>query len=199
MSLSFFNRLIAYCGLLTLLFFTSCDYFKKTNKSDLVHKKDITNIELPFVEHPGYIKGGKQFAYSFVNEKGKEISILDLNDNVVIIVFSTTWCHNCPSVLKDMDDLSAILAKDKLDNVKIIALNVGNESIQLIKEHYNSIKVKSLDVYKSIPIHTIEEFQGVPVCLVFDKEGAPVWGYIGGGVTYKSEEFINFIKVLAKK
>jgi thioredoxin-related protein len=99
-----------------------------------------------------------------------------------------------------MDSLVEKFQKQGIKNVKIIALNVGNESIEALKIHYKSLDIQLLDAYRSISPEIMQNanIRGVPACLVFDKNGKPVWGYLGAA-NYNSSEFINFIKNLAGK
>jgi hypothetical protein len=98
-----------------------------------------------------------------------------------------------------MDSLVEKFAKLGIKNVKILALNIGEESINDLKIHYKARDAQLLDVYDSIPtsaLNNVGKIRGVPACLVFNKEGAPVWGYLGGA-DYNSPKFINFIRNLA--
>ncbi|MDR0968017.1 MAG: TlpA family protein disulfide reductase [Holosporaceae bacterium] len=161
-------------------------------------KAERIEEDFPFVQDPGYIPGGESFDYEIENENGEKFKIKDLKGNVVIIALFTTWCSNCPSVLQDFDFLVEKLQKTK--NVKIIALNIGDESINALKIYYKSRNVQLLDAYRSVSPEIMRGgvVRGVPACLVFDKNGSPVWGYLGAA-NYNSPKFVNFIKNLAEK
>jgi thiol-disulfide isomerase/thioredoxin len=153
--------------------------------------------EMPFTNEAGYISGGKHFDYAITDEFGKKHYIADFKGNVLIIVFSTTWCPNCPSVLKEFNYLVNEFQRLNIKNVKIIVLNIGSDSINTLKAYYKNYDMAMLNAYESIPNKAISGIRGVPACLIFDKSGSPVWGYVGAGADYQSPEFINFIKKLA--
>jgi thiol-disulfide isomerase/thioredoxin len=150
----------------------------------------------PFSDGAGYVAGGKSFDHKFKNDQGQELSLDDLKGNVVIILLVTTWCPNCPAVVQSLDWLKDEFAKNGVKNVKIVALNIGSESIEYLKKHYITNDIHSLDLYHSLPAAVLNGLRGVPACFVFDKSGAPVWGYLGA-VNYYSTEFFEFIKDLA--
>ncbi|MDR0632169.1 MAG: TlpA family protein disulfide reductase [Holosporaceae bacterium] len=153
--------------------------------------------EFPFSSGPGYVSGGMPFPHAIETEAGGKFSIADLKGNVVVLMISTTWCPNCPAALQSLDSLVEKLGDQKIKNVRVIALNIGNESVGYLKIHYKANNIQLLEVYNSISSKTIRCIPGVPACLVFDKKGIPVWGYLGAA-SYDSSEFLAFIKRLAQ-
>jgi thiol-disulfide isomerase/thioredoxin len=175
-----------------------CSVFE-TNGFLIFNKNKNTNdISPPFSSGNNFLPGGQPFKYTIMDENGKDFCISDLKGNVVIIVLFTTWCHNCPPVLQDMDYLVEKLKTDGVDNVKIIALNIGSESIEYLRIYYKGRDIRLLDVYHSLSPKTMAGIVGVPVCLVFDKSGSPVCGYLGAD-NYSSDQFAGYIKKLAKQ
>jgi thiol-disulfide isomerase/thioredoxin len=167
---------------------------KNTNRLERIEEQ---YKNFPFSESPGYMAGGKQFNHTMKNEQNKEFSIADLKGQVVVILLLTTWCPNCPMVLQKFDSLVEVFRSQGIKNVKIIALNVGKESLNELKFHYKVYNVQLLDVYHSAALAVMKDVLGVPACFVFDKDGKPVWGHMGAA-PYDSDEFIEFIKRLAK-
>jgi thiol-disulfide isomerase/thioredoxin len=157
--------------------------------------KDIPN---PFSSGIGFLPDGQPFEHKIKNENGEEFSVSDLKGNVVIIVLFTTWCSNCPAVLQDMDFLVEKLSRGKINNVKIIALNIGNESIGYLKVYYKGRDIQLLDVYHSLSPKIMAGIVGVPICLIFDKNGSSVCGYLGAE-NYSSDRFTDYIKQLAQQ
>lgn len=95
------------------------------------------SIHPPFANSPGYMKESVDFDDIVYDADGNAVSLADCKGKVVIIAFSTTWCPNCPNVLQSLDNLTA----KNIQDLKIIALNVGNEDINEIKIHYK-VKVQ---------------------------------------------------------
>ncbi|MDR2681847.1 MAG: TlpA family protein disulfide reductase [Holosporaceae bacterium] len=126
---------------------------------------------------------------------GNAVSLADCKGKVVIIAFSTTWCPNCPNVLQSLDNLTA----KNIQDLKIIALNVGNEDINEIKIHYKVNNIQLLDIYKSVKNDAMKGIRGVPACLVFNTDGKFVCGYLGKGIDFCSKDFIEFVNQLLQK
>jgi thiol-disulfide isomerase/thioredoxin len=158
----------------------------------------IENIVPPFSFSAGFLPGGKSFTHKIKNENHEEFSIKDFRGNVIVIVLFTTWCPSCPVVLQDMEYLVEKFRKNGINNVKIIALNIGNESLNLIKIYYKGRNIQLLDAYHSLPIEVMSDIRGVPACLIFDKNGDPVCGHLGA-TDYSSGEFIEYLEKLAKQ
>ncbi|MDR1236390.1 MAG: TlpA family protein disulfide reductase [Holosporaceae bacterium] len=155
-------------------------------------------ISPPHSVSSSFLPNGMQFNHKIKNENGDEFSIENLEGNVVIIVFFTTWCPSCPTVLENMDYLTEKFREEGIDNVKIIPLNLGNESVDYLKIYYKGSDLQLLNVYHSLPPGAMSAIRGVPCCLIFDKSGTPACGYLGAE-NYRSGEFIEYIKKLAQQ
>ncbi|MDR2068165.1 MAG: TlpA family protein disulfide reductase [Holosporaceae bacterium] len=175
---------------------TVCYNLEASELNFLGRQKNIT-ATFPFEQGPGYLPGGKKFPYSLKNEFGKEFRLSDLHEKVVIVVLSTTWCPNCPTVLRSFDNLIHRLKQSGIENVEILVLNVGNETLGALRLYYKSNDIQLLKIYPSVKPNVMEGIAGVPACLVFDKKGNHVWGYLGGGVDYAGNDFFDFIERLA--
>jgi thiol-disulfide isomerase/thioredoxin len=167
-----------------------------TNASQKI--EEVCEDNYPFTDTPGYMAGGKEFRHTIRDKSGKEFSLTDFSGNVVIIVFYTTWCPNCPQVLQSIDNLNVRLNLSGIAGVKVIALNIGEESMETLESHHKSIGIQSLESYHSLPSNVINDINGVPACLIFDKKSNPVCGYLGYE-DYGATEFISFIKRLAEQ
>jgi thiol-disulfide isomerase/thioredoxin len=152
----------------------------------------------PFEHEPGYVPGGRELKYSLRNERGEEFFLIDLRGKVVVVILSTTWCPNCPVVLRRFDNLAHRLGQSGIKNVEIVVLNVGQDSTEALKLYYKSNDIQLLKVYPSVPISVMKGITGVPACFVFDKKGDNIWGYLGGA-NYDGDEFFNFMERLANE
>lgn len=183
------------------------ELLKKVSEYDFVSLKNIFSFYrkgkkvpiklVPWSDSSSCIIGGWKFFGTMKNADGKKVAISDLKDEVVILVFSTTWCPNCPNVIRQLDDLRARLKSINVENVRIIHLNIGDESLSEVKKHLKHIKV-SLEAWHSIPSDAVE-VSVIPSVLIFNKNGEKVCGYIGGGFDYLSDEFVKFIVTLSKQ
>jgi len=170
--------------------------FKKL-KNETIKNKD-KKINIPWENDNNCLADFQCiFHGKIVDENNKLITIESMKDNVVILVFSTTWCPNCPEVIRQMDSLNNKLKELGIDNVKIIHLNIGDESLSGVKKHLKKINVK-LDPYWSVAGADVG-VSVIPTVMIFDKNGKAICGYIGSSLNYLSDEFVKFIIVVARK
>ena len=162
---------------------------------------DGADISFPFADRQGFSESKISFDEIVYDAEGNSVTLEKLKGNVVILCFSTTWCPNCPSVLMSLDKLSEILKNRGVDNVKILALNVGEDSLETLKEHYSGNNIRNLKLYKSISSDVMKKMNilGVPTCLFFDAEGKCVGSYVGGDIDYSSDEFVSYAEKLSAK
>lgn len=175
--------------------------------------ESISVGEKPYKAIPGYwgekdlndiLDENHKFNISITNiEKNAEFpsdtfSLENLKGNVVILFFTTTWCHNCTSVFKDLDCLTQDLANRQITNVKIIPLVLGIDDDQTIEKYYKKNEITSLHKFKSISPLFCNKITHVPTCFVFNKNSVPVWGF-SGITNYRALEFLNFIESLVKE
>jgi thiol-disulfide isomerase/thioredoxin len=133
------------------------------------------------------------------DKNGQDYTIGAPGDDVVVVVFFTTWCQCCPDVLRSLDLLIKTLENMKITNVKIIALNIGNEPLPALESYYSSNGIKDLRVYCSIPLASVDkDVSGVPAFRVYSKTGKQIWTHVGA-VQCNSDEFINLIEGLSKR
>lgn len=166
--------------------------------------KSFSGVQNPFKDYPGYWNQLPNFDLEITcietNDEfpSKSFSLKDLKGNVVIVFFTTTWCHNCEKVFQDLDKLAGELSGKNISNVKIITLILGTEDDNAVKNYYKTNKVKSLRKFRSISPEFFKEVNAVPTCFIFDKKSIPVWGF-SGAANYGNPYFLNFIEDLSKE
>ncbi|MBQ7674744.1 MAG: peptide deformylase [Alphaproteobacteria bacterium] len=134
--------------------------------------------------------------FVFIGENGIKFKFPQLKGHIIIVAFSTTWCPNCPIVLKSLDNLRSKLLEKNMIDIGVLALNIGNEDIEEVKEHYKKYDINMLKPYKSIS--KANGIEGVPACFVFDDEGKIVHKYFGWH-DFASDDFLKLLKELSKK
>lgn len=157
----------------------------------------ITKIKPPFSDHPGFLEKLPVLDFTVNNMDTKQkFTLQELKDNVVVVFFTTTWCPNCPTVFRDLNDLADKLSDLGISNVKIVVLIIGNDSHNAIQIYYKMNNVQSLDIFE--PISQFKGINGVPTVIILDKSGKSVWGFTGAN-NYKSQEILEFIVALSKE
>lgn len=152
-------------------------------------------IEKPFTDEKGYVKGTIPFDEMIVSEAGKSFKISDLKDNVVVVLFSGTWCPNCPMAAKSIDSVAAKLKEKGVNNAKFVMIYIGDDSIEELKEHNADHEIKNLEVNQAMHVSTV---RAVPLCLVYDKKGEQVFAYLGAR-NFSDPRFVKFIEELSEE
>lgn len=185
------------CGfLLAISSLVLCDSFAKSEKisNDVTAQNKINKLEVPFSDESGFSNNPIEFYKNPINENEIECN-LKTQGKVSIVILTTTWCHNCPEVVKELSNCAS-----KIKNSKVIFHNiiVGNDSLSSIREHFDKIGVRNFMLYKSLPMSSIVGLDSIPTCVVFDKNGKQVFRY-SGKADYDSKRFRKFLEDLSKR
>lgn len=179
-----------------MLYDTSAESLKTTSinkvKNSVIQKREI---EVPFSDEIGFSNEKVEFYAEFVDKSGAKYKP-NMTGKVSVIILTTTWCHNCPSVVKAMSKCA-----DKFkENSKVEFYNVilGNDSLDKVKSHFDSLGVKNFKLFNSLPISSITGIDTIPTCIVFDKNGKQVFRF-SGEARYESKKFIKFLEDLSKR
>ena len=130
---------------------------------------------------------------TFLDVKNKEIKLEDYKTNLIILNFWATWCAPCK---KEMPSLDNLLTLKDLDNLKIFAINVGQDSVEKSLNFFEELKIQELEIYFDSPNTLAKKFElrGIPTTIVLNKSGKE-FARIIGSIDFKDE---NFIKWLSK-
>jgi len=167
--------------------------------SDTISEK--VSPRKPFSSMPGFMEKLPKFNIKIESiETDSSFYLNELNDNVVILFFTTTWCPNCPSVFQDLDTLQNKLDSMDIKNVKVITLIIDEDlNKNGVMAYFMMHNIKKLKQYRSISPNLVQNVvEGVPACLIRNKKGKIVWGYTGAA-NYQSQEFLNYVKQLSEK
>ena len=161
-------------------------YLITINISYAFEKPDLKNLVL--IKNP---KSYDDVAFMDINQK--KINLDDFKGKLVILNFWATWCAPCKEEMPSLDDLQS---NDKLNNLKIFPINIGQEDIIKSKIFFRELNIKNLDIYIDAPITLAKKFslRGVPTTILFNKEGKE-FARIMGSIDFNDEEFINWLKI----
>ena len=111
--------------------------------------KDIKNLVIN--------KNFKKYAdITFLNTENKLVELNDYNGNLVLLNFWATWCSPCKEEMPSLDKLQRY---HKLDNIKIFAINVGQDNMEKASKFFQDLKIKNLDLYFDSPQTLAKKFQ----------------------------------------
>ena len=159
-------------------------YLISINFSFAFEKPDIKNLIV--------IKNPKIYEdVTFRDSNQKEVSLADFKGKLIILNFWATWCAPCKKEMPSLDDLQSNI---KLNNLKIFAINIGQEDISKSKIFFKELNIKNLDIYIDAPITLAKKFalRGVPTTIIFNKEGKE-FARIMGSIDFSDEEFISWL------
>ena len=94
-----------------------------------------------------------------------------------------------------MPSLDDLQSNSNFDNLKILPINIGQESISKSEFFFKELNIKNLDIYFDAPITLAKKFslRGVPTTILFNREGRE-FARIMGSIDFNDKEFISWLK-----
>ena len=130
----------------------------------------------------------------FLDKNDKKINIKDFNGNLVLLNFWATWCEPCK---EEMPSLDRLQNNSKLNNLKIFAINISQESLKKINDFFKELNIENLEPYFDAPTTLAKtlSLRGVPTSILFNKEGKE-FARIIGSIDFDNLEFIEWLKTI---
>ena len=128
----------------------------------------------------------------FFDQKDKKINIEDFNGNLVLLNFWATWCEPCK---EEMPSLDRLQNNSELNDIKIFAINISNESLRKINNFFQELNIEYLNPYFDAPTTLAKtlSLRGVPTTILFNVEGKE-FARIIGSIDFDNLEFIEWLK-----
>ena len=138
-----------------------------------------------------YDKLKKYDAITFLNTKNDELNLDDYKGNLVLLNFWATWCAPCKEEMPSLDQLQS---NEKLNNLKIFPINIGQENLKKSQKFFEILSIKNLKVYliSSINLPKKLQLRGIPTTIFINKDGLE-FARIIGSVDFKDEKFIKWL------
>tara|TARA_B100000959_G_C14753449_1_gene530180 strand:- start:312 stop:821 length:510 start_codon:yes stop_codon:yes gene_type:complete len=128
----------------------------------------------------------------FVDKKDQKINIKKFSGNLVLLNFWATWCEPCK---EEMPSLDRLQINPNLDNLEIIAINIGKENKNKVNKFFLDLDIKNFEPHydPSVTLAKIFSLRGVPTSIIFDKNGKE-FARIIGSINFDDPKFINWLK-----
>ena len=138
-----------------------------------------------------YDKMKKYDAITFLNTKNNELNLDDYKGNLVLLNFWATWCAPCKEEMPSLDQLQS---NEKLNNLKIFPINIGQENLKKSQKFFEDLSIKNLEVYfiSSVNLPKKLQLRGIPTTILINKDGLE-FARIIGSVDFKDEKFIKWL------
>ena len=128
----------------------------------------------------------------FKDKNQKEVNLASYKGKLILLNFWATWCVPCREEMPSLDNLQS---ENRLDNLKVFPINIGQEDLIKSKIFFKELNIKNLDIYFDSTITLAKKFKlrGVPTTILFNKEGQE-FARIIGSINFDDEDFINWLK-----
>ena len=128
----------------------------------------------------------------FRNSEDLMVSLEDFDNKLVIINFWATWCAPCR---KEMPSLDKLKSAKNFENVKIIPINIADESYDKSKSFFDDLGIKNLEIFigSGSEIANKLKIRGLPTTILIDKNGYE-FARIVGYIDFENKPFLNWLK-----
>jgi thioredoxin-related protein len=95
-----------------------------------------------------------------------------------------------------MPSLDRLQINPKLNNLKILAINIGQEISKKVNKFFKDLDIKNFDSYFDPPttLAKIFSLRGVPTSILFNNKGQE-FARIIGSIDFDDEKFIDWLKL----
>ena len=155
---------------------------------------------LSFADEPPNIKNliikgdlKKYDSLTFLDAKNNQINLDDYQDNLVILNFWATWCAPCK---EEMPSLDSLLINEKLNNLKIFPINIGQDKIDKAEKFFKDLGIKNLEIYFNNNSNLPKQLslRGIPTSILINKNGEE-FARIVGSIDFEDDEFVNWLSL----
>ena len=98
--------------------------------------------EIPDIKNMTITKDLKKYdSLTFLDEKNTQLNLDNYKGSIILLNFWATWCAPCK---EEMPSLDRIQKNEKLSNLKIFPINIGQENIRKVQKFYKDLGIKNL-------------------------------------------------------
>lgn len=151
------------------------------------------SIEQPNIKNIVILKDYKSYEnVIFKDSNNKEINLENFKDKLILINFWAIWCVPCR---EEMPSLDLLQSQNKLNNLKIFPINVGNDELIKSKNFFKELNINNLDIYFDSDLSLTKKFslRGIPTTILINKKGQE-FARIIGYIDFNDKKFVNWLK-----
>tara|TARA_B100001564_G_scaffold316865_1_gene292487 strand:+ start:303 stop:812 length:510 start_codon:yes stop_codon:yes gene_type:complete len=128
---------------------------------------------------------------TFLDSKNRQLNLDDYKGNLVLLNFWASWCAPCK---EEMPSLDLLQSNEKLNNLIIFPINVGQDNIEKASNFFEELSIKNLEIYFDTPITLAKKFglRGVPTSILINKNGEE-FARIVGSTDFEDKILINWL------
>ena len=148
--------------------------------------------EIPDIKNMTITKDLKKYdSLTFLDEKNTELNLDNYKGSIILLNFWATWCAPCK---EEMPSLDKIQKNEKLSNLKIFPINIGQENIRKVQKFYKDLGIQNLGLYYDSPETLAKKLslRGIPTSILFNKNGEEL-ARIVGSIDFENKNFIDWL------
>ena len=128
---------------------------------------------------------------TFLDAQNNKINLEDYQGKLILINFWATWCAPCK---KEMPSLDQLQINNKLFNLKIFPINIGQDKVNKAQKFFDDLDIKNLEIYfdTSINLAKILSLRGVPTSILINKDGQE-FARIIGSIDFNDDKFVDWL------
>ena len=128
---------------------------------------------------------------TFLDAQNTQLNIENYRGNLILLNFWATWCAPCK---EEMPSLDLLQINEKLDNLKIFPINVGQDNINKSVKFFEDLEVQNLKLYFDSPVTLAKKLglRGIPTSILFNKKGEE-FARIIGAINFQDKKFIEWL------
>ena len=134
----------------------------------------------------------KYDSLTFLDAKNTQFDLKNYKGNLILLNFWATWCAPCK---EEMPSLDLLQSNENLENLKIFAINVGQDNIEKASNFFDELKIQNLEIYFDSSITLAKKFslRGIPTSILLNKDGLE-FARIIGSIDFNDKKFIEWLE-----
>ena len=128
---------------------------------------------------------------TFLDSQKEIVQLSSYKGKLIMLNFWATWCAPCK---EEMPSLDLLQKNDKLSNLKIFPVNIGEEKPSKALNFFKELQIENLNLYfgDSVLLAKKLSLRGIPTSILFNKNGQE-FARIVGSINFEDKKFIDWL------